>query len=208
MSNKRIPEFRYRSSLIFGDDNWHTVAELSQLDLSEENPNTFYVGDTFIQPIYGAATKIKSDWLWRFNFVSVSNSGSSYTRFYGTSTGSNGSTSIVDLNVGITSTSNYYPVGDGNFVEEAYKTEMSNGVVTREIISTIRFGSYTSWYFTPTQTTSTNPTQANRAIVCKFKSTYEADLPSDLYTISGNTVTWNTTHPIYILLYGKKCIPY
>ena len=169
----KIPEYRYKSSLIFGDSNWHDVAELSQLDLSREDPNTFYVGDTFIQPIYGTVTKIKSDWLWRFNFVSVSNSGSSYTRFYGTSTGSNGSTSIVDLNVGITSTSNYYPVGDDNFVEEAYKTEMSNGVVTRKIISTIRFGSYTSWYFTPTQTISTNPTQANRAIVCKFKATYE-----------------------------------
>ena len=44
MSSSRIPEFRYRSSLIFGDNDWHTVAELSQLDLSEENPNTFYVG--------------------------------------------------------------------------------------------------------------------------------------------------------------------
>lgn len=199
MSNKRIPEFRYRSSLIFGDDNWHTVAELSQLDLSEENPNTFYVGDTFIQPIYGAATKIKSDWLWRFGFASQSSG-----RYYSTSTGSNGSTAITSLNVGITSTSNYYAVGDDNVVEEAYRTEGTS--ITKEVISTIRFSSYTSWYFTPVQTVT--PASSNRAVVCKFKATYEADLPSDLYTISGNTVTWNTTHPIYILLYGKKCTPY
>lgn len=28
-------------------------------------------------------------------------------------------------------------------------------------------------------------------------------LPSDLYTISGTTVTWNTSHPLYNILYGK-----
>ena len=28
--------------------------------------------------------------------------------------------------------------------------------------------------------------------------------PSDLYTISGTTVTWNTSHPLYNILYGKS----
>ena len=28
--------------------------------------------------------------------------------------------------------------------------------------------------------------------------------PSDLYTISGTTVTWNTSHPLYNILYWKS----
>lgn len=205
----KIPEYRYKSSLIFGDNNWHTVAELSQLDLSEENPNNFYVGDTFIQPVYGAATKIKSEWLWRYGFASVSNSGSTYTRFHGTSTGSNGSTKVTDLQIeGISSTSNYYSVGSGNSIEEAYNTELSSGTTIKSTTSSIRFSDYNSFYFKPSQSSSANPTSANRAIVCRFRDNYEADLPSDLYTISGNTVIWTTTHPIYILLYGQKVTPY
>ena len=31
----------------------------------------------------------------------------------------------------------------------------------------------------------------------------EFSLPSDLYTISGTTITWDTTHPLYNILYGK-----
>ena len=30
------------------------------------------------------------------------------------------------------------------------------------------------------------------------------DLPSDLYTISGTTITWNTSHPLYNLLVGQS----
>lgn len=51
-----------------------------------------------------------------------------------------------------------------------------------------------------------NVTGANCGIVIKpgsaptWTSDREWDLPSDLYTISGNTITWNTTHALYSLL--------
>lgn len=32
----------------------------------------------------------------------------------------------------------------------------------------------------------------------------EFSLPSDLYTISGTTITWNTSHSLYNILYGKS----
>ena len=198
MSSERIPEIRYKSSLIFGDNDWHHVAELGQLGLADHDPLTFYVGDSELPLAIQSATSIKSNWLWRYGFAS-----SSSGRYYGTSTGSNGSTNITALNVGVTSTSTYYTAGS-TVVEEAYRTDGST--ITKATVETIRFGSATSWYFTPAQ--STTPDATNRAIVCKFVASYEADLPSDMYTISGRTITWNTTHPIYVLLYGKICTPY
>ena len=183
---------------MFGDSDWYHVAEIDQLGLSIEDPNIFCVGYTTLPVSVQSATSIKSNWLWRYGFAS-----SSSGRYYGSSTGSNGSTSIVDLNVGVTSTSTYYTVGAG-VVEEAYRTEGSS--VTKVALTSVRFSSYTSWYFSPVQ--STTPSAANRAIVCKFVSSYEEDLPSDLYTITGRSVVWNETHPIYILLYGKQCTPY
>ena len=193
----KIPDIRYRSSQIFGDTNWHRVLDLSQMDLSESNPIGFVVGQQELPSIYSSVTKIKSPWLWRYGFNSYSSG-----RYYSTSTGSNGSTAITSLNVGVTSTTEYYVVG-GLIVEEAYRTE---GSVTKAAIETIRFGSYTSWYFTPSQ--SATPSAANRAIVCKFVANYEADLPDDMYTISGRNVIWNENHPIYILLYNKDVTPY
>jgi hypothetical protein len=33
--------------------------------------------------------------------------------------------------------------------------------------------------------------------------TQSLNLPSDMYTISGTTITWNMSHPLMILLQGK-----
>lgn len=35
-------------------------------------------------------------------------------------------------------------------------------------------------------------------------NTTRFQLPSDLCTISGTTVTWNTSHPLYDILYWKS----
>jgi hypothetical protein len=43
--------------------------------------------------------------------------------------------------------------------------------------------------------------------VCRFSADHIADLPSNMYTISGNTVTWDIDHPVYKLLEGQECFP-
>lgn len=56
---------------------------------------------------------------------------------------------------------------------------------------------------------STSVTAANCACVVEVASGASVftqskfSLPSDLYTISGTTISWNTTHPLYAILYGK-----
>lgn len=198
----KIPDFRYRSSDIFGDDLFHSVCDLDNIHLSRKNPLAFHIGDALIKTASPVQyTKIKSSWLWRYNFTSANSS-----RFYGSSSiGSNGTTSITSLNVGITSTSTYYSVGDSSAILEAYITSGSSTITSTKLES-IRFSSYNNWYFTPSITYPSS--SSNRAIVCRFKEDYSADLPSDIYTISGSTVTWDIEHPVYKLLEGQECFPY
>lgn len=197
----RIPDFRYRSSDIFGDDLFHSVCDLDNIQLSRKNPLAFHIGDALIKTASPVQyTKIKSSWLWRYNFPSANNS-----NFWGGSSGSNGTTSITSLNVGITSTNTYYSVGSSSAILEAYITSGSSTITSTKLTS-IRFSSYNDWYFTPSITYPSS--SSNRAIVCRFKEDYSADLPSDIYTISGNTVTWDIEHPVYKLLEGQECFPY
>lgn len=198
MSANRIPEFRYRSSLIFGDSNWRHIAELNQLGLSKSNPLSFCIGDIVIPSIFESPTKLKSNWLWRYNFNSA-NSSNYWSSYYG----SNGSSTPTTWGVGV-GTSSYYSVGEGNTVSEGYVT--SGNPTGKLTLQTIRFSSYDDWYFTPSVYVPSSVFM--RAIACRFLALYEADLPSDMYTISNRTVTWNVNHPIYLLLNGKECYPY
>ena len=197
----KVPQIRYRIPTFYGDDNWHVVNRDDE-DLSLTNPLGIYIGiTTEVIPSLGAFTKLQSNWCWRHNF-----NGITYNRFYSTSEGSNGSTAYTSLGVGITSTSTYYSVSPGAIVEYAYLTAAngSSGTnITKRSISSIRFSSYNSIYFDPT--IDYYPTTAQSAIVCKFKAQYIADLPTGLYTINDRTITWNTSHPTYILLYGQEC---
>ncbi len=195
----KIPDIRYRSSQIFGDTNWHRVLDLSQMGLSEFNPNILVVGQAELPLSISSATKIKSVWLWRYGFVSANS-----TNYWSTSTGSNGSTSPSNWGVNV-STSPYYTVVEGNTVSDGYVTSGSNGKTAIKLES-IRFSSANDWYFSPS--VPSVPTNAYRAIVCRFLAAYEADLPSDMYTISGRNITWNQDHPVYTLLVGKEVIPY
>lgn len=195
-----IPEFRYRTSLVFGDSDWHSVAELGQLGLSEIDPLIFYIGQTTPSPIrYSSFTKIKAPWLWRYGFNSA-NAGD----FYGTSTGSNNSTAIGSLGVNVTNNT-WYNVLEGTTVCEGYITSGSDGSV-RTPLTRVKFYSYNDWYFEPSITYPT--TSTNRGMTIRFLANYVPDLPSNMYSISNGVVTWNTTHPIYILLQGQPCIPY
>lgn len=197
----KVPQTRYKIPTFYGDDNWHVVNREDE-DLSIANPLGIYIGiTTEVSPSLGAFTKLQSNWCWRHNFASRTNN-----RFYSTSEGSNGSTAYTSLGVGITSTSTYYSVTPGAVVEYAYLTAAngSSGTnITKMTISSIRFSSYNSIYFEPT--INYYPYTAQSAIVCKFKAQYIADLPTGLYTINDRTITWNTEHPTYILLYGQEC---
>jgi hypothetical protein len=45
----KIPDFRYRSSDIFGDDLFHSVCDLDNIHLSRKNPLALHIGDTLIK---------------------------------------------------------------------------------------------------------------------------------------------------------------
>lgn len=197
----KVPQIRYNIPNFYGDSNWHVVNRNDE-DLSITNPLGIYIGiTTEINPSLGVFTKLQSNWCWRHSFSSLT-----YNRFYSTSEGSNGSTAYTSLGVGITSTSTYYNVTPGAVVEYAYLTaanDSSGTNITKRAILSIRFSSYNSIYFEPT--VDYVPSGALSAIICKFKAQYIADLPTGLYTINNRTITWNTSHPTYILLYGQEC---
>ena len=193
----KIPQSRFRVPQFYGDDNWH-IANVHNYQLSISNPKAVIIGVSTELPTEGI--KLKSNYLWRYSFNSASS-----TNWYSSSAGSNGNTAITALNVGITSTSTDYKIAHGEVVESGYITTGSQGL-TKTQLSTIRFYTYNNWYFTPSVSVPSN--SANRAIVIKFLAEYEADLPSDMYTISGNSVTWNTSHPVFTLLYGEECLVY
>ena len=44
-----------------------------------------------------------------------------------------------------------------------------------------------------------------RVIIFKMTDGSMWNLPSDMYTISGNSITWDTTHPTMALFNGLEC---
>ena len=196
----RVPQTRYRIPDFVKDDDWHIINKPEEFPLSRKDPTAVYVGETTqIHSRWGTCTKLKSNWLWRYGFPYASSSyydGSS-------STGSNGSTYFNSLGVGISSYS-WYTVNEGNTVQEAYVTSGNNGEnITK--ISSILFQYYYYVGFSPNITYPNSST--NRGVVIRFKANYETDLPSNMYSITNNVITWNDT-PILRLLRGFECTPY
>ena len=200
----RIPQTRYKIPDFFKDDNWHTINIPEEIPLSRKDPFAVYIGETTrIADRWGTCTKLKSDWLWRYNFPNAS-SGSTTYYSGSSSTGSNGSTYFNALGVGVSS-STWYDVGkDKNVVLEAYATSGATGQY-KVSLTKIYFDYYYNINFNPSVTTPS--TSANRGVVVKFKSAYSADLPSAIYTITDNVITWIDS-PILRLLKGIVCTPY
>ena len=75
--------------------------------------------------------------------------------------------------------------------------------------NTLRLTTYSSKpeFYTDT---STRVDKENSALIvmpatgCSWTTKTAFDLPSDLYTISGTSITWNTSHALYNILYGKQ----
>ena len=198
----KILSHQFKVPGFFGDNDWHTINLESSASLSVISPFAVLIGvTTTIPSVYGSCTKIKSNYLWRHSFTSTYSdhwSNSSY--------GSNGSTAVTSLGVGVTNTSTYYDVCTDQVVSEGYITSSTDGRTVSNLYK-IRFYSYNNWYFN-TDASIVYPTNAaDRAIAVKFAANYEADLPTDAYTVSGNIITWNDSSVVRIL-YGKQCTPY
>ena len=64
----KVPQIRYKIPTFYGNDNWHVVNREDE-DLSVKNPFAIYIGiTTEVDPLFGAFTKLQSNWLWRHSF--------------------------------------------------------------------------------------------------------------------------------------------
>jgi hypothetical protein len=195
----KVLHTRYRVQDFFNDSSWHSVNMPSDLTISITSPFAILVGiTTEVNTILGDFTKLQTNFLWRHTFNSANS-----TNFYSSSpaNGSNGSITIQNLNVGITTT-DYYTINSVGPIVEGYITTGTDGK-TRTTLSQLRFASYNDWYFN--EITSYPSSASARAIACRFLANYVTDLPTTLYSLSGRTITWNTTSPLYTILYGQSC---
>ena len=193
----KVPQTRYKIPTFYGDDNWHIVNREDE-DLSITNPLGIYIGiTTEVNPSLGAFTKLQSNWCWRHTFNSRNSS-----NFWSSDSanGSNGSTNPQSMGLNISS--GYNTISSSNAITECYITSGSSSSTKATILS-ISFSSYNDWYFTPSITAPN--LASNSAIVFKTAVAYIADLPTQIYSINNRTITWNLTHPVCILLYGKEC---
>ena len=199
----KVPHVRYKVIDFYGNEDWHTVNyKREEYPISTETPFPVIIGETtqINSIVYGEnCTKIKSNWFWRYNFNSAN-----YSNYWGSSSiGCNGTTYVSDLGLGI-SNSTWYSIGNSNTVVDAYVTSGSNGEYITKL-SRVHFSGYHDYVFEPSITYAS--AAANRGFVCLFKSYFVTDLPSNMYSIFNNTITWYDT-PILRLLRGKLCTPY
>ena len=173
--------YLYKNSLIFGDDNYHSVNKLTDLSLIQ-----LVVGVSFAIP---SGSTIKFPYLWRYGFTSVT---SDRTRFYGTSTGAINSVPS-DVN-----TSTTYNVGS-SIISEAY---VSTSNTESTSVSTFRMYSSTDWCVSAVDSV---PSDSNyRAIIIRFSDNRVYDFPTNFYYIDEhNIVTWNENHYLYPICKNK-----
>lgn len=178
----------YTSNLIFGDDLEHRFIP------SDYKLSPFKVTINSTTTIPEGYTALQSVWLWRYYFSSANN-----TNFWSSNSqyGANGSSIPSGVSTGTT-----YLCNSSSLIPEAYITT-GTSTIEKTQLSQIRLSSYNDWYFNsmPSYPSST----INRGIILRFSDNRLWDLPSDLYTINGTTITWTTSHPLMILLSGCEC---
>lgn len=181
-------------------DLWDGILPMNESDLektygvSEINPLAIYIGETTELPAGVSGTTLSSDYIWRYNF-SKANS----TNFWSSPAqyGANGSSVPSGINTGTT-----YNVGN-SLIDKAYITSGTDSNIQRYGLTTLRLSSYDDWYFNSIP--SYPSTSMKRAIIFKMTDGSVWNLPSDMYTISGNSITWDMTHPTMVLLKGLEC---
>lgn len=98
--------------------------------------------------------------------------------------------------------STLYPVG-GEKYSEVVLSNGEGGTFTPGTFCLCTYREVPEFYMD--EAYSSSHADTNGAIV-KYGSQYPTqslNLPSDMYTISGTTITWNMSHPLMILLQGK-----
>ncbi len=185
----RIPY--YKNNLIFGDDLEHRVIP-SDYKLSQYSISKAYINISKTVP--NGTTSLKSVWLWRYYFNSANN-----TNFWSSNSqyGANGSSVPSGVN-----TNTMYNCNSESLIQEAYITTGTSNIVKTKL-SQIKLSSYNDWYFN--SISSYPDTAIKRGIILRFNDDRLWDIPSDLYTINGNNITWNKSHPLMVLLDGCEC---
>lgn len=138
-------------------------------------------------------TSLNSEYFWVYNFRETYNS---YTNWYKPLNYQNATPPYYQ------SDSTLYPVGGTKYAEVI----LTNGLGGTFIPTSFALDLYMSEpeiYIDPGYETA----YANDdGVVIKYGSeipTQSLNLPSDMYTISGTTITWDMSHPLMILLQGK-----
>ena len=181
-------------------DMWEGIIEMNDSDLektyglSETNPLAIYIGQTTELPLGVSGTTLSSSYVWRYNFNSANN-----TNFWSSSEqyGANGNTVPSGINTNTT-----YTVGN-SLIDKAYITTGTDEAITKYSLTSLRLSSYNDWYFNSIP--SYPNSSMKRAIIFKMTDGSMWNLPSDMYTISGNSITWDMTHPTMVLLKGLEC---
>ena len=181
----------YKNNLIFGDDLEHRVIP-SDYKLSQYSISKVYINISKTVP--NGTTSLKSVWLWRYYFNSANN-----TNFWSSDSQYGANNSSVPSGV---NTSTMYNCNSESLIPEAYITTGTSDIVKTKL-SQIKLSSYNDWYF---NSISSYPNTAiKRGIILRFNDDRLWDIPSDLYTINDNNITWNKSHPLMILLDGCEC---
>lgn len=152
-------------------------------------PGSIYIGTTTACP--AGTTTLYSPYFWMYAFASASG-----TNWYRPNYYQNAMPPVTD--------SSLLPVG-GTRYEEVVLTDGMGGTFSPSTFRLAQWSDKPEFYM-DTSYTSRNSSR-NGAIV-KFGTDVQAmtfDLPADMYTISGTTITWDMSHPLMVLLQGVEC---
>lgn len=166
-----------------------TDAQLEEMGLSLSDPNKIIIGQT--TSVESGITTLSSDYYWVYTFNATTT-----TNWYNSN---NYATNPSPITTGSQET-----VGSSGTYVEAELSDGGGNVYSPETFRIDTYSDCPEIYFTP----EVSPLDSGKcACLVKFNPLQYStpfNLPSGLYTISGTTLTWDTSHPMYILLEGKE----
>lgn len=149
-----------------------------------------YVGSTTTCP--EGTSELYTDFFWCYGFANASSS-----NWYSPSYTENPTPPVND--------GNYSDVG-GTRYEIVTLTDGVMGTFTPTRFRLAEWSGMPEFYM---EESYSSQDSARNGIVIKFGNdagvTRKFKLPSDMYTISGTTITWDLTHPLMVLLDGVLC---
>lgn len=151
------------------------------------NRGSLIIGQTDQVP--SGTTKLYSRYWWSYDFNPNNATNWDGPNYYSTSTPPS-----VD--------SDYRDV-PGSVYNEVYMTSNADNTLIPTRLMIKQYSSKPDVYFNDMSISVSDRTKTG--IIIAYGSDYPQsfELPSSLYTISGTAITWNTSHTLYKLLYGK-----